>query len=124
GGSGMTQTLKWEQRPEWRPKIPSLEVATERLSVISGIAPVIDMFIKSSLFMEFQKCLPQYISNNSNDTVYYALLLLAGFWIGYDCLNDFEKLKNDPVALEIFGDIAVPRSFGNFLRAFSLENIL
>ena len=118
----MNYASKWERKPDWRPKIPSLEVAPERLSVISGIAPVINLFIKNPLFREFQNCLPQFVSNNSNHCLHYALLLLAGFWIGYDCLDDFLQLKDDPMAIEIFDEVPTPKSFGNFLRAFTLEN--
>lgn len=114
---------KWERRPEWRPKLITLEAAPERLSRISGLAPVIELFIKDSLFMEFKKCLPQYVSNNSNHWIQYGLLFLVGFWIGYDCLDDFEELMGDPLIIEMFGEVPTPKSFGNFLRAFTPENI-
>jgi len=119
----MKYASKWEQRPQWQPKRPNLEAAPERLSSLSGIAPVIELFSKDSLFMEFKKCLPQYVSNNSNHWLQYGLLFLVGFWIGYDCLDDFEELMGDPLIIEMFGGVPTPKSFGNFLRAFTPENI-
>lgn len=32
-----------------------------------------------------------------------AAIIIAGFWLGYDCLDDLAKMGYDPVALSLFG---------------------
>ena len=90
----MNYAPKWEQE-SWSPKRLTLEPATERLSNLSGLAPVIDLFIKNPLFGEFQKCLPKYLSNSSYHALHFALLIIAGFWVGYDCLDDLEHFVDE-----------------------------
>ena len=119
----MNYAPKWEQEG-WSPKRLTLEPATERLSNLSGLAPVIDLFTKNPLYLEFEKCLPKYLSNNSYHALHFSLLIIAGFLVGYDCMDDMEHFVNDPVIIQMFGKVPTSHAFGDFLRAFRPENII
>jgi len=118
----MNYASKWEQAA-WMPKIPVLEPSSERLSAAAGIAPVIDMFTKDFIFQEIKNHLPARVGNNSSHSLYYFLVLVAAFLVGYDCLDDIEGFQNCPVAGQMFGKIRSPHAFGDFLRDFTWEDV-
>jgi hypothetical protein len=47
---------------------------------------------------------------------------MAGFWHGYDCLEDVEKLEDKPDLSHRLEGIPKARAFGDFLRDFEDEN--
>lgn len=53
-----------------------------------------------------------------------GLIQLASFLYGHDCIDDIIEFKTDPFLKAVFRDETVlPRTMGNFLRDFSLNNI-
>lgn len=118
----MTYASKWEHG-SWQPKLPTVEPTTDRLSRMAGIAPIVELFIRDPLFRELRNCLPKRISNSSKDTYHFVLLLLAGFWLGFDCLDDLEFFRSDPLAIEMFGLNPTAKSFGDYLRDFTQDLI-
>jgi hypothetical protein len=48
----------------------------------------------------------------------FVLPLIAGFWYGYDCLEDLEKFEDKPDMSYRFEGIPKSRAFGDFLRDF------
>jgi hypothetical protein len=99
------------------------EATDEDLTATAGLGPILDLFVKGPLFREFCDCLPKRLSNASYDTEKFALILLAGFLVGYDCLDDLEYFHNNPLIIEKFGAIATAKAFGDWLRDFEPEHI-
>jgi hypothetical protein len=52
-----------------------------------------------------------------------AFVLLCGFWYGYDCLDDLEKFRADPMALAKLGKIPRAKTIGDYLRDFDDQNL-
>lgn len=111
----------------YRFELPKIEyfVTKERLSGKAGLGSMLDLFGATQHFERFKECLPQRTSNYSFDSIQYALGLLAGFWLGADCLADVEKLKHDEFLLtKLGGKIPTARSIGSWLRDFEVENLI
>lgn len=113
---------KWE-RQTWAPKKIVYEPTDEKLTAGAGLGPLIDAFVESPEFGGLKKCLPSRISNASFSSEHLALILLAGFWYGADCLDDLEDFEDDPAVEEKLGGLATSKSIGNFLRDFTSENV-
>lgn len=109
---------------EYHPNEMDYEATDEDLTATGGLGPILDLFIDSPLFSEFCKSLPKRVSNNSYDTEAFALVLLAGFIVGFDCLDDLEHFQNNPLIIERFGLVPTPKAFGNWLRDFETENVM
>jgi len=82
------------------------------------------MFTTDPVWREVERCLPKRVSYSSYPPLHFALIIVAGFWLGYDCLDDLEKMREDPLLLAMFGEIPCAKSFGNFLRDFEDEHLL
>ena len=93
------------------------------MTATAGLGPILDLFIQGPLFSEFCQCLPPRVSNNFYDTEAFALVLLAGFLVGFDCLDDLEHFQNNPLIIERFGLIPTAKAFGDWLRDFEPEDI-
>lgn len=106
------------------PQRDELWATDEDLTATGGLGPILDLFIDSPLFSEFCKSLPKRVSNNSYDTEAFALVLLAGFIVGFDCLDDLEHFQNNPLIIERFGLVPTPKAFGDWLRDFETENVM
>jgi len=109
---------------EYHPNEMGYEATDEDLTATGGLGPILDLFIESPLFAEFCKSLPGRVSNNSYDTEIFALVLLAGFIVGFDCLDDLEHFQNNPLIIERFGLVPTPKAFGDWLRAFDVEHVM
>ena len=109
---------------EYHPNEMDYEATDENLTATGGLGPILDLFIDSPLFSEFCKLLPPRVSNNSYDTEAFALVLLAGFIVGYDCLDDLEHFQNNPLIVGRFGLVPTPKAFGDWLRDFEEEHVM
>lgn len=90
------ELTKW-QINDWRPKSFKYDWSTrENFSSASGLSLMVELFSKSELYSDFTSCLPLRLSNNSYHTSHFALLLIAGFWMGYDCLEDLGEFTKNP----------------------------
>jgi len=113
---------KWE-RQSWSPKKIIYEATEDRLTVGAGLGPLIDAFVESAEFKAFKACLPKRLSNASYSSEHLALILLAGFWYGADCIEDLDDFEDDPSVEDKLGGLATSKTIGNFLRDFSEDNI-
>lgn len=53
-----------------------------------------------------------------------GLIQLASFMFGHDCLADLEEFRDDPTLSEVLrGDSVAPRTMGDYLRDFEIENL-
>jgi len=108
---------KWTNK-DWSPRYLKHDWGHEPMSSSAGLARVIELFTELPLYKQLKNCLPDRISNSSYHPLHFALVILSGFWLGYDCLDDHEKMKNDPVILAMFGEVPSARAIGDFLRDF------
>lgn len=106
------------------PKI-NYSVTRERLTGAAGVGNILDLFAESAQYKKLRSILPERAAQNAYDSIQYALSLLAGFWLGADCLEDVEKYnKDEMLAKKLGGRIPTARSIGTWLRDFTYENIL
>jgi hypothetical protein len=108
---------------EYRPNEMDYEASDEDLTATGGLGPILDLFLDSSVFSEFCQCLPKRVSNNSYDTESFALVLLAGFFVGFDCLDDLELFQYNPLIVQRFGLVPTPKAFGDWLRDFDEADV-
>lgn len=108
-----------------RPEKPELEYQTteEDLTASAGLSPVLDLFLDHPLFAELVAALPPRLSNASYATETYAVILIAGFLYGYDCLDDLEQFASNPLITERFGSVPSAKAFGDWLRSFEPEHL-
>jgi hypothetical protein len=99
------------------------DTALELLTGSAGLLRLIEMFTVDPLWRELEACLPKRVAYSSYPPLHFVAILLAGFWLGYDCLDDLEKMRQDPLLLGMFGEIPCAKSFGNFLRDCEDEQI-
>ncbi|MGZ6394417.1 MAG: transposase [Pseudobdellovibrionaceae bacterium] len=121
----MSELTKW-QLHEWKPKTIKFDWTPKEnnLNQASGVCALVDLLAASPFYVELKKCLPERLSNNSYHPLHFATLLMAGFWMGYDCLDDLEEFAKNPAIVAQFGKIPLAKTFGDYLRDFSEENIL
>ena len=96
----------------------------EDLTATAGLGPILDLFLYNPLYPEFCRSLPKRVSNASYDTEVFGLILLAGFFIGFDCLDDLEHFQSNLLIIERFGLVPTPKAFGDWLRGFEEEDLL
>jgi len=94
------------------------QATDENLTASAGLSPVLDLFLEHPLFAELCESLPQRVSNASYATETFAVILIAGFLYGYDCLEDLEQFQNNPLIIERFGLVPTAKAFGDWLRDF------
>jgi hypothetical protein len=115
---------KWQTK-DWKPKKFKYDWSTrENFTAASGLSVLVELFSDLEIYQDFKKCLPERLANNSYHTSHFALLLIAGFWMGYDCLDDMAEFAKNPVVIAQFGKVPVPKSFGDYLRDFKEEHII
>lgn len=102
-----------------------LEVTNDKLVGDAGLGTILELFDSSPLSKKFAECLPKRISNNSHGSYRMGLMMLASLIHGDDCIDDIEEeFSENPSAEAYFkGKIPVAKTFGDFLRDFTVENI-
>ncbi len=102
-----------------------LKVTKDKLVNEAGLGTIVELFDSSILSKEFAKCLPKRYSNNTSGSYRLGLILLSSLIHGDDCLDDIEaEFSDSPSASAFFrGKVPVAKTFGNFLRDFTDENI-
>jgi len=99
------------------------QTTDEDLTASAGLSPILDLFLDHPLFPELIAALPPRSSNASYATETFAMILIAGFLYGYDCLEDLEKFTDNPLIVERFGHVPTAKAFGDWLRSFEPEHI-
>lgn len=107
----------------WRPKKLKVVYTDEKLTASSGLGPMCDAFSESGSFERLKKCVPERVANSSYDSMQFVMPLMAGFWHGYDCLEDIEKIETKPDLMHRFEDVPSARALGDFLRDFTDEHL-
>lgn len=108
----------------FRPTVFKLLATDDKYTAASGLASIIEVFDDSNLSSEFKKCLPKRISNKSAGSYRLGLCTLSSMIYGHDSLDDLEEFREDPFFEEALqGEIAAPRTIGDFLRDFTDSDI-
>ncbi len=111
-------------QPDFTPNFLRLEPTKDRLTSSAGLGSLIESFDQSPLKIPFAASLPARISHRSQGAYRLGLIQLASFMFGHDCLADLEEFRADPSLKEVMrGETAAPRTMGDFLRDFELQNI-
>jgi hypothetical protein len=118
---GKRKTL--DAKGEWTPKALKILYTEEKLTASAGLGPIVDLFVNSPQYQHLKPCVPFRSGNASYDPMQFVLPLMAGFWHGYDCLEDMEKLKAKPDFDYRFEGIPSARAFGDFLRDFESKHL-
>lgn len=114
----------------WRPKKVKYEFTDEKLTPSAGLGPLIDAFMQSPQYEALRKIVPGLKSNASYDPMQFNMILMSGFWYGYDCLEDLEKFGRHPNITAQLESLPSPRAIGDYLRIYeeshndSLNNFL
>jgi len=96
----------------------------EKLTAAAGLGTMVEIFDQSGLKDQFIKCLPSRTSPRSIGSYKLALNMLCGFIHGFDCLDDFDHMDQEYALRALFDeDTPAARTFGDFLRDFSEENL-
>lgn len=106
----------------WRPRTLKIQYTDEKLTPSAGLGPLVDAFVESPQYEKLKACVPTRSSNASYDPMQFVLPLMAGFWHGYDCLEDMQGYRSLPDMIYRFQGMPQPRAFGDFLRAFKSEH--
>lgn len=117
---------KNRNRGEFHPTIFKLMATEDKLTAASGLATIMEVFDQSPLSAGFRKALPERSTKNNRSAGSYRLGLIQvnSFIYGHDCLEDLEEFRNDPLLeAALKGEVAAPRTIGDFLRDFSTENL-
>jgi hypothetical protein len=110
-------------RPFWRPNEVKYEATDEDLTTAGGLGTMIDLFVKTPEYKLLRDCLPFRGSPAGYDTSHLGFILLCGFWYGYDCLDDLEKFRGDPMVRAKLEKIPRAKTIGDYLRDFSDQNL-
>ncbi|RLD02517.1 MAG: hypothetical protein DRI65_14775, partial [Chloroflexota bacterium] len=106
------------------PRKLNLVASKKKLTNASGLGALIESFDSSLLSAEFSKTLPARKSNRSQGSYRLGLTQLASFLYGHDCIDDLIEFRTDPLLAHVMrGETVLPRTMGNFLRDFNVQNI-
>ena len=109
---------------DFSPNFLRLQPTRQHLTSAAGLGTLIESFDNSTLKLPFSKSLPERTSHRSQGSYRLGLIQLASFMYGHDCLADLEEFREDKTLEEVMrGETVAPRTMGDFLRDFELENI-
>jgi hypothetical protein len=109
---------------EFSPKFLPFQTTKQRLTSTSGLQVLLEAFEQSKLKQPFADVLPERRSSRSQGAYRLGLIQMASFLRGHDCLADLEEFRSDPMFSEIMrGETAAPRTMGDFLRDFEIQNL-
>ena len=104
------------------PNFLRVKETKERLTSASGLGTLVEAFDSSPLKIQFENSLPER-RVNSMGAYRLGLIQLASFMYGHDCLADLEEFREDSNMEAILrGESVAPRTMGDFLRDFEVEN--
>lgn len=106
------------------PKFLPFKITEQRLTSASGLQLLLEGFEQSKLKGPFSKALPERSLNRSQGSYRLGMIQVASFLRGHDCLADLEEFRKDPMLSEVMrGATVAPRTMGDFLRDFELQNL-
>lgn len=96
----------------------------DKLTAAAGLGSMIEVFDDSPMAKAFAECLPPRSSNNSYGSYRLGLIQLSSFIYGHDSLDDLEEFRDDPLfEAALKGEVAAPKTIGDWLRDFKPEHI-
>jgi len=108
----------------FKPRKLKLLASKKKLTNAAGLGVMIEAFDASSLSADFAGCLPERKSNRSMGSYRLGLIQLSSFLYGHDCIDDIIEFRVDPyLAAVMRGETVLPKTMGNFLRDFNVQNI-
>lgn len=117
--------LKHGPGEHFRPTIFKLMATEDKLTAASGLATIMEVFDDSPLAAGFKAALPSRSTANrrSGGSYRLGLIQLNSFIYGHDSLDDLEEFRDDPLLEEAMkGEVAAPKTIGDWLRDFTPEN--
>jgi hypothetical protein len=85
---------------------------------------LLEAFDSSRLKTPFKEALPKRSSPRSLGSYRLGITQLLSFLRGHDCLADLEEFRTDQSLCELLkGESVAPRTMGDFLRDFEVENL-
>ncbi len=121
----MNPSKKRYNRGEFHPTIFKLLATEDKYTAAAGLATIMEVFDESPLSGGFKAALPIRSTTNKRSGGSYrlGLIQLNSFIFGHDCLDDLEEFRDDPLLeATMKGEVIAPRTMGDFLRDFRLEN--
>ncbi len=101
-------------------------MATEdKLTAAAGLSTIMEIFDESPLAKGFASALPSRstANNRSGGSYRLGLIQLNSFIYGHDSLDDLDEFREDPLLEEALkGEVAAPKTIGDWLRDFTAEN--
>ena len=110
----------------FRPTVFKLLETEDKLTAAAGLATIMEVFDQSPLSAGFKNALPErsLANNRSGGSYRLGLIQVNSFIYGHDCLDDLEEFRDDPLLeAAMKGEVAAPRTIGDFLRTFEDKNI-
>lgn len=96
----------------------------DKLTAAAGLGSIIEVFDETPMAKAFAECLPPRSSNNSYGSYRLGLIELSSFIYGHDSLDDLEEFRDDPLfEAALKGEVAAPKTIGDWLRDFKPEHI-
>lgn len=109
---------------DFSPSFLPFKVTKQRLTSAGGLQTLLEAFDKSKLKKPFSEALPERRSRRSQGAYRLGLIQLGSFLRGHDCLADLEEFRDDPMLTEVMqGETVAPRTMGDFLRDFDLDEM-
>jgi hypothetical protein len=112
------------KQKEFRVRKIKLIPGEDRVTDAAGLGALIEVFDESPLSKGFKEALPRRSSNRSLGGYRLGLIQVSSFIYGHDAIDDLEEFRGDPLfEAALKGEVAAPRTMGDFLRCFKNEHI-
>jgi hypothetical protein len=121
----MSTKNKRKNRGEFHPTVFKLLATEDKLTAAAGLATIMEVFDESPLSRGFREALPSRSTANGRSGGSYrlGLIQLNSFIYGHDSLDDLEEFRDDPLLEEALkGEVAAPKTIGDWLRDFEPEH--
>jgi hypothetical protein len=121
---GFDRPLVMMTQHDFSPNFLPFKITKQRLTSAGGLQTLLEAFDKSKLKKPFSEALPERRSRRSQGAYRLGLIQLGSFLRGHDCLADLEEFRDDPLLTEVMqGETVAPRTMGDFLRDFDLDEM-
>jgi hypothetical protein len=108
----------------FRPTVFKIMATDDKLTAASGLATIMEVFDQSPLSQGFRNALPPRSANRSGGSYRLGLVCLNSMIYGHEALDDLEEFRDDPLLeAALKGEVAAPRTIGDFYRDFEPRNI-
>ena len=96
----------------------------DRLTSTTGIGLMVQTLMRSPVYPELLKHLPERVSHRSQGSGFLALTLIAGHLLSAESVEDFEELQDDEYLTSLLGGrVPAPRTILDYLNDFEPHHI-